>query len=239
MEHTMAVAPHWRHTDNRPRPTRDEERGIAERARLSDPRAIDRLVGAHLALVVHLAKEFRARGVPVEDLVSEGCIGLLKAMRRFDTSNGTRFTTYASFWVRKEMLRALVELPRVIHIPRYQRQKGEPAPREIRIDAELPGANGLRFADRLADPALRPASETLIVRQERESLRRHVLALPPRERTVIVHRYGLCGGPALTLEDVGRQLGVSRERVRQIEVSALKRLQRALRAPRISIGTRL
>ena len=215
--------------DDLPRPEREEERGIADRARAHDPEAIARLVAAHFALVVHIAREFRGRGVPAEDLISEGCVGLLKAMQRFDTAAGTRFTTYASFWVRREMLLALMTQPRVVHIPRYARQRGEPTPLEIRIDAPVAGTDGPNLADRLADHAAQPATDGIIARQELESLRRHVLELAPRERTVLVERFGLQGEGARTLEEIGLQMGISRERVRQIEVSALARLRREFR----------
>src|SRR5262245_47904622 len=93
--------------DRVPRPGREEEREIATRARRDDARAIETLVRANMAFVVHVAKKFRERGLPLEDLVAEGSVGLMKAIRRFDPNNGTRFTTYASFWIRKAIIDAL------------------------------------------------------------------------------------------------------------------------------------
>jgi RNA polymerase sigma factor (sigma-70 family) len=167
--------------------------------------------------------------VPFEDLVGEGCVGLLKAVRRFEPSTGTRFTTYASFWIRKQMLQALGDQTRVIHVPRYARQNGERAPREVRIDAEPAGTGGARLADRLADHALVSATDRLIGDQTLIKLRRQVRALPARERMVVARRFGLDGEAPVTLGDVGRHLGISRERVRQIERAALARLLKGIR----------
>src|SRR5262249_22033484 len=160
--------------------------------------------------------------------VGEGCVGLLKAIQRFDPGKGAKFTTYASFWVRREMLNAVVEQPRTVHVPRYARQVGKPIPREIRIDADIAGTDGGRIADRLVDPAAVSPVRRIAVRQEREILRRQVLALPPRERAIVVARFGLDGDTPKSLCELGLQMTLSRERIRQIEVTALGRLRKAL-----------
>jgi RNA polymerase primary sigma factor len=239
MEQNPAVADHHRNAEHLPRPERDAERGLAERARLGDRGALERLVTAHLAFVVHIAKEFRNRDVPFADLVGEGSVGLLKAVRRFDSSRDARFTTYAGFWIRREMLNALGAQPLIVHIPRYARQRGRPAPREVRIDAGVEGTDGVRVADRLVDHAARPPAECMIAAQQYEQLRRHLLLLPPKEQAVLSQRYGFHDDAALKLEDVGRKLGLSGERVRQIEARAIARLRRAFeREVRSERGTR-
>ena len=232
MEHSPVVTSYLQHAGRESRPDRDEEIGIAARARGDDARAIERLVRAHLAFVVHVAKEFRGRGVPFEDLLGEGCVGLLKAMRRFDPASGARFMTYAGFWVRKSILQALTEQPRTVRVPRYAREHGRAAPREIRLEAPIPGSDDRRLADVLADSSVPHAGDAMIEEQRIRRLRRLVLALGPRERAVLASRYGLDGARARTLSEVGMGLGISRERVRQIEVGALARLRKALeRAP--------
>jgi RNA polymerase primary sigma factor len=232
MDHTPAVTSFLKLADPGARPGRGEEGAITVRARGDDAEAIERLVLANLPFVIHVAKEFRGRGVPFEDLLSEGCVGLLKAIRRFDPATGTRFMTYASFWVRKAIFQALVDQSRTVRVPRYAREQGRMAPRELRIDAEVPGFGEVTFAERLADRSRPGPAESLISRQERRRLRGHILALPHREQAVIASRFGLLGEPALTLNEVGRRLGISRERVRQIEVAALKRLRSGfLRSP--------
>ena len=215
-----------------PRPGREEEREIATRALREDARAIETLVRANMAFVVHIAKKFRDRGVPLEDLVAEGCVGLMKATRRFNPANGTRFTTYASFWIRKSIIDALLERPRVVHLPRYARDKGRTFPREVSLDAPVPGTTSVSLGERLVDERERPPIDVLAERQECGKLRRLVLDLSPREQAVLAERFGLHGGAARTLHEVGVSMGLSKERVRQIESGALGRLARRLRPRR-------
>jgi RNA polymerase primary sigma factor len=212
-----------------PRPDREEERRLAARARGEDRAAIDTLVRANMAFVVHVAKRFRDRGVPFEDLVAEGSIGLMKAVRRYDP--------YAAFWIRKSIIDALLERPRVVHLPRYARERGRPFPREVSLDAPVPGAPATTLGDRLRDFRIRPAIDALAEREERGRLLRLVLELSPREQAVLADRFGLHGLGARTLTEVGARLGISKERVRQIEAGALGRLKRRLR-PRPACGWR-
>ena len=214
------------------RPGREEEREIATRALRDDARAIETLVRANMAFVIHVAKRFRDRGVPFEDLVAEGAVGLMKAIRRFDPGNGTRFTTYASFWIRKAIIDALLERPRVVHLPRYARERGRVFPREVSLDAPVPGTNATTHGERLVDERLRPPIDVLAERDECRRLRRLVLDLSPREQAVLAARFGLHGGTARTLHEVGASMGLSKERVRQIESGALGRLARRLRPRR-------
>jgi RNA polymerase sigma factor (sigma-70 family) len=210
-----------------PRPERLEEQVQVARASEGDRGAIGLLVASNFAYVVHVAKEFRGRGLPFEDVIAEGCVGLLKAVHRYRATNGTRFMTYASFWVRKEILAAIAHQPHEIHVPRYARAHGSIPPSVLRIDAPTREDGNLSLADCLRHPDPLPA-EQIIEKAGTRRLRRHVLRLAPRDRAVIMWRYGLDGEPEQTLKEIALRLGISRERVRQIEVSALAGLRQAL-----------
>jgi RNA polymerase sigma factor (sigma-70 family) len=177
--------------------------------------------------VVCIAKEFRDRGLPFGDLIAEGCVGLLKSVSRYRAANGTRFMTYATFWVRKEILRAVSEQPHAIHVPRYAREHGCNIPRVVRLDVPKRDDGNLSLADSLRHSGELP-SETVLHRSQTRHLRRHVLRLAPRDRAVIAWRYGLGGQPEQTPGEIAGRLGLSRERVRQIEVGALTRLRERL-----------
>jgi RNA polymerase sigma factor (sigma-70 family) len=228
METSPVVANYLRYVDTNARLSRDNEIVLVARARRDAPGAVDELLRQHLAFVIRIAMEFRGRGVPFEDLVNEGCVGFLKAIRRFDSGNGARFMTYASFWMRKAILDALLDQPRMVRVPRYQRMKRAAIPREVRLDAPVDSERSGTFAERLADPhALHPGA-VMIESETIARLRAALLALRPREREVLASRFGLDGRPTLTLLEVGVQLGLSRERVRQIETAALARLRKSL-----------
>lgn len=215
---------------------REEEREIAARARREDSGAIETLVRTNMTFVVHVAKRFRDRGVPFEDLVAEGSVGLMKAIRRFDPGNGTRFTTYAGFWIRKAIIDALMTRPRVVHLPRYAREKGRAFPREVSLDAPVTGMGAATLGERLLDTHGRPPIEALSEREEQRRLRKLVLDLTPREQAILAERFGLHGGAVRTLNEVGAAMGLSKERVRQIESGALGRLRRRLK-PRRPYGS--
>jgi RNA polymerase primary sigma factor len=226
----------------------------------------DELVEANLRFVFQIAGEYRDLGLPLEDLVNEGNLGLLEAARRFDSTRGTRFITYAVWWVRKAIRRALTRHSTNIYVPEYQlkmvrrlrsarsrlsRALGREADRE-----EMSRELGVEIAkiDRILqvkareislDDAVSPSRETalshflvdrscvdpedhLIRREGRELLRLALLQLTDQERTVLINRFGLGGGPAFPLSEIGRRLGVSRERIRQIEEQGKKRLRRIL-----------
>jgi RNA polymerase sigma factor (sigma-70 family) len=210
-----------------PRPERTEEHAQVARASHGDRGATALLMASNFAYVVHIAMEFRGRGVPFEDLIAEGCVGLLKAICRYRAANGTRFMTYASFWVRKEILAAIAQQPHAIHVPRYAREHGSITPRILRLDVPRNSDENPSLADRLRHPDPQPA-ETIIETARTHSLRRHVLRLAPRDRAVIAWRFGLGGEPERTLNEIALRLGISRERVRQIEVAALASLRHAI-----------
>ncbi len=221
-----SISNYLRQITRGPRPERHDEHAQVERACRGDREAIDLLISANLAYVVHIAKEFRGRGLPFEDVIAEGCVGLLKAIRHYRAENGTRFMTYASFWVRKEILAAISDQPYTIHVPRYAREHGCNSPRLLRLDVPERADGKLSLADRLRHQDPLPV-ETLIESGQVRRLKRLLLRLVPRDQAVLAWRYGLGGQPEQTLNEIAQRLGVSRERVRQIEAAALARLREA------------
>jgi RNA polymerase sigma factor (sigma-70 family) len=145
----------------------------------------DTIIRSNMPFVTHVARRYRDRGVPLEDLVAEGTVGLIKAARRFDPDNGTRFTTYASFWIKKAIIEALLERPRVVHLPRYAREKGHPS-RARSASTRRSGSRRASDVGRsIADGRARGALETIA---DREGA---VLPAAPRARP-FAPRAGRC-----------------------------------------------
>lgn len=219
------------------------------------------LVLSTIPFVASIAREYRNMGLPHEDLMSEGKLGLIHAAARFDDRRGVKFITYAGWWVRKQVLKALVEQGPMIRVPAYQRQKlrergdrsrgeggrvrgsgvsqraisaSEPAPpphpRWVPLDAEPTSDGHARMLDLLSDPCSEDPEAELIRREQIDRLKRSLSCLSARERFVIDRRFGLGGGPVETLENVGRAMSLSKERVRQIESTAKMKLAARLRS---------
>ena len=241
---------------------------LARRARGGDLRARDALVRANLRLVVSVARQYAGRGLPLADLVQEGNQGLLRAVEGFEPERGHRFSTYAVWWIRQCLTRALANSSRTIRLPvhygdkvRRLEMRAQALTRELRRTPsvlELAAACGLepaevatlrsnarrpvsletplrndpesRLGDLVADPdATRPARATED-RDLEQAVEQALGTLPERDRQILGLRFGLGGQPARTLEQVGAVLGLSKERVRQLEVRALQRLRMAERA---------
>jgi RNA polymerase primary sigma factor len=245
--------------------TADEEKMLAYRIADGDVAARDRMVRANLRLVVNIARGYTGKGLALQDLIEEGNLGLLRAVEGFDPEMNTRFSTYASYWIKQSIKRSIVNCGKTIRIPAYmvelltkwrratarlQDQLGRaPSIEEVARELELP-AKKLRIVKKAitlynATPQS-DDSESFslgdIVPDERhpgpdeeltdnDSLK-HVFAMlstmEPREATILRMRFGLDSGEPRTLKEIGEALGLTRERVRQIEHEALGRLNKGL-----------
>jgi RNA polymerase primary sigma factor len=241
--------------------TAAQEVEFAKRIERGDALAKQHMIQSNLRLVVSIAKNYRNQGLPFLDLIQEGTLGLIRAVEKFDWRRGFKFSTYATWWIRQAVARALADKARTIRMPvhiveRLQKmsraerllwtQLGrEPTLEEIAAEAGLPlqQARDVRAAARASASLDQPIGDTddavfgdlvpgdgplpeeeveLTLRSQ--ALREALVALPERERRVLVLRYGLSDGEPHTLEEIGRHLGLTRERVRQIEVESLRRL---------------
>jgi RNA polymerase primary sigma factor len=225
--------------------------------------AREHLITANSRLVISVAKKYMGRGVPFLDLIQEGNIGLIRATKKFDYRRGHKFSTYATWWIRQAVTRAIADQGRTIRVPvhmgdqinkllRLQHQLTQRLGREPSVDelAESLGVppkkveNMIQVARRplsletptddeedsvlgdfIEDDEAPPPDDTATYNLLREHLEMVLNTLPPREVRILQLRYGLLDGQAYTLEEVGRKMGVTRERVRQIEAQALSRLR--------------
>jgi RNA polymerase sigma factor (sigma-70 family) len=180
-----------------------------------------------LNYVSWLARDFRYTGVAREDLEAEGRLGLFEAALRFDPSHGAQFLTYASFWSRRRMQAYVARHARVVRRPAH-RVGGPRDPDDVSLDQPVSSGSAVRWSDVLVDSGAPRPLETLVGAEDAALIVSATHELPSQWRAIIVRRFGLDGGHAMTLAAVGETLGLSRERVRQLEAKAMARLRALL-----------
>jgi RNA polymerase primary sigma factor len=248
----------------------EEEQWLKEEIRAGEA-ARQRLITANSRLVISMAKKYRGHGVPFLDLIQEGNLGLMRAVEKFDYQRGFKFSTYATWWIRQAISRALADQGRTIRIPVHLSDRirklyhvsqdleqdlgRQPTPEEIAEETNIPPRKVRRMlrisqhtlslekpvgdegdsqlgqfieSERTPDPAEEATRESL-----REDVERLMTALTPREVRILQLRYGLRDGRSHTLKEVGYKFGLTRERIRQIEQGAIRKLRRRHRAEKL------
>jgi RNA polymerase primary sigma factor/RNA polymerase nonessential primary-like sigma factor len=243
-----------------------QEQELGKRVMAGDMRAREQMIEANLRLVISIGKRYMNRGFPFADIVEEGNLGLIKAVEKFNYKRGFRFSTYASWWIRQYIERAIINQGKLVRLPvhvverlnRYltkveqlgQELGREPKTHEIArrmkiseeevldlkqlirttcsLDSPINDRSDTFLRDVIEDPLSASPVETAEGVMRREELMAWVKELPEKERTVVISRFGLDGGEAQTLEEIGKDLGLTRERVRQIETAALVKLRTSI-----------
>lgn len=242
-----------------------EEIDLARKIVSGDPIARRRLIQCNLRLVVSVAKKYRGRGLTFLDLIQEGSLGLIRAVEKFDSGQGCRFSTYATWWIRQAIMRAIADKARIIRIPVHITETHSklrksinqlwvklgraPSLEEISrdtliaidkiehamaaanasmtsLDAPVKDSQDTTISDMLADPCSedpdKMTAQSLLI----SDLKRVLMELNEREQEVLVRRFGLDGKKPATLEEIARSLKVSRERIRKMELAAIKKLKK-------------
>jgi len=246
-----------------------EEQALADQIAEGDVRARDRMVRANLRLVVNIARGYTGKGLSLQDLIEEGNLGLLRAVEGFDPAVGTRFSTYASYWIKQSIKRALINSAKTIRIPAYMvellskwrranarltEELGRtPTPEEIarvlglpkkklpiikkaiRIYNSAPQTDqadaGWSLGEMIMDERMKTPEDELVEHDALTHVLEMIETMDQREATVLRMRFGLNDTEPHTLKEIGQRLGLTRERVRQIETEALNRLADSLKDP--------
>ncbi len=247
--------------------TPEEEVKLARRIRRGDKEARAHMIRANLRLVVKIAQDYSGYGLPLADLISEGNIGLMKAVERFDPKKGGKLSTYAAWWIKQSIKRALANQSKTIRLPVHMVDKiakmrristiltealgREPTDEELAeelglprrklsllkqasqrptsLDAPINDGEATEYGEIIGDEHAASPLQTLSDKNLHSHLDGLLSVLDARERRIIDERFGLNGRKPMTLEDVGREFGVTRERIRQLQNVALEKMRRALR----------
>ena len=258
--------------------TRRQEGELAVRIKAGDGSARELMIKANLRLVVKIAHDYAGMGLPLLDLISEGNIGLMKAVERFDPDKGAKLSTYGSWWIKQAMKRALANHGKTIRLPVHviakiseirrarldmtEQLRREPTDAEVAeklrmsvarvvqlrtvgvqpasLDASLKNDDGDEFGEMVCDEQASTPAQTLLDKTAMADMRQLLVRLDHRERLIVNNRFGLDGGSQRTLEQIGVGLGVTRERVRQLQNIALRKLRHMFEErDKISSGARL
>ncbi len=250
-----------------PRLTKAQEKKLARQIKQGRREAFESLIESNLSFVSKVASEYRNLGIPFEDLLNEGNIGLIEAAYRFDADKDTKFISYAVWWIRKSILKALADHTNLVRVPAHQLKRvrevrqAEAALRkklgrkpnreeisrrlnqdvskvdevlqislhEVSLDERVGKNEDRPLSEFLTDPDAERTETDLLDHEACQGLCEALRELSEQERFVIEHRFGLDNKPCLTLQEIGRRMGVSRERVRQIENKAKARLLRCFK----------
>jgi RNA polymerase primary sigma factor len=246
--------------------TAEEELALSERIKMGDAEARSHMIRANLRLVVKIAQDYANYGMPVTDLISEGNIGLMKAVERFDPDKGGKLSTYAAWWIKQSIKRALANQSKTIRLPVHMVDKiakmrristmltevmgREPTDEELSdeigvprrklallrqashrptsLDSPINEGESTEYGEVISDERATSPLDMLSDKNLHDELDGLLAVLDERERRIIDERFGLNGRKALTLEEVGRQFGVTRERIRQLQNAALSKMRRTL-----------